>query len=226
VPAEKRPVLGIVPIGSGNDFAYAIGIPPQADHALAHALSGTPSGIDLGLLTDEHGRKEYFNNTVGLGFDTLVSIRSHRLPLLRGFLMYLVAVIQTILLNHDPARMQIDVDGQKWEQENLLVAICNGSREGGGFMMAPEAKADDGFLNYVMIRKVSRPMMFRLLPEVMRGTHGNFPQVKMGTCKKLSLVSDKPLYMHTDGEIFTSFGSNLKSVTFEIIPQALRVVRG
>src|SRR5260221_294270 len=97
VPAEKRPVLGIVPIGSGNDFAYAIGIPPQADHALAHALSGTASAIDLGLLTDEHGRKEYFNNTVGLGFDTLVSIRSHRLPLLRGFLMYFVAVVQTIL---------------------------------------------------------------------------------------------------------------------------------
>lgn len=225
-PAEKRPVLGIVPIGSGNDFAYALGIPLQADHALARALSGTPSPVDLGLLTDEHGHKEYFDNTVGLGFDTLVSIHSHRLPLLRGFLMYLVAVVQTILLNHDPARMQIEADGQKWEQENLLVAICNAPREGGGFMMAPDAKTDDGLLNYVMIRNVSRPMMFRLLPEVMRGTHGKFPQVKMGTCKKLSLVSDKPLYMHTDGEIFTSFGSNLKSVTFEIVPGALRVVRG
>jgi diacylglycerol kinase (ATP) len=129
-------------------------------------------------------------------------------------------------LNHDPARMQIETDGEKWEQENIMLVICNGPREGGGFMIAPEAKTDDGILNYVLIRKIGRAMMFRLIPEIMQGTHGKFPQVKMGTCKKLSLTSEKPLYIHADGEIFTNFGSNLKSVTFEVLPNALRVVRG
>ena len=103
VPAEQRPILGVVPGGSGNDFAHAIGIPLEADRALQHALMGSPSAVDVGLLTDENGRQEYFDNTVGIGFDAVVPIRSHKLPVVRGFLMYLTAVIQTILLNHDPA---------------------------------------------------------------------------------------------------------------------------
>lgn len=226
LPESKRPVLGVVPVGSGNDFAHAIGVPLQSDHALAHALNGQASAIDLGVMTDEHGRKEYFDNTLGIGFDAVVTIRSHKLPLLRGFLMYLTAVIQTIILNHNPSLMQIDVDGQKLEQSNLLLTMCNGPREGGGFMIAPEAKIDDGILHYAMIKKVSRAMMFRLVPEVMRGTHGNFKQVTLGSCKKMTVTADLPMYIHADGEIYTGFGSNLRKVTFEVLPAALKVVRG
>ena len=226
VPAGQRPALGVVPIGSGNDFAFAAGIAPEPDRALVNALTGVSAPIDLGLLTDERGRQEYFDNTIGIGFDTVVTIRSHQLPLLRGFLMYFVAVIQTILMNHNPAGMQIETDGEKWELENLMLVVCNGPREGGGFMIAPAAKVDDGILEYMLVRKVGRAMMFRLLPEFMRGTHESFPQIKKGSCKKLALSSDRPLYIHADGEIYTDFGSNLRSVTMEILPGALRLVRG
>jgi len=226
LPAGRRPALGVVPVGSGNDFAHAIGVPLRPDHALALALSGEPSPIDVGLMTDEHGRREYFDNTLGIGFDAVVTIRSHQLPLLRGFLMYLTAVIQTIVLNHDPAGMQIQMDDRTWEQSNLLLTMCNGPREGGGFLVAPDAKPDDGILHFAMIRKVSRLMMFRLVPEVMRGTHGKFEPVTLGTCKKMSLVADRPLYIHADGEVYTSFGSNLRRLTVEIMPGALNVVRG
>ena len=226
VPEDRRPILGVVPVGSGNDFAHAIGVPLESDRALAHALSGEPSAIDVGVMTDEHGRKEYFDNTLGIGFDAVVTIRSHKLPLLRGFVMYLTAVIQTIILNFDPAFMKMDIDGQHMEQSNLLLALCNGPREGGGFTIAPEAKIDDGLLHYAMIRKVSRPMMFRLLPEVMRGTHGRFDAVTIGTCKRLDVTADRPLYIHADGEIYTGFGSNLRKLSCEILPGALRVVRG
>jgi YegS/Rv2252/BmrU family lipid kinase len=226
VPAEKRPILGVVPIGSGNDFAHALGMPTDPERAMFQVLNGGQvSSIDLGLLIDEQGRKEYFDNTLGIGFDTIVTIRSHKLPLLRGFLMYFTAVLQTILLNHNPARMRLNFDDQKLEQENLMVVICNGPREGGGFMIAPQAKIDDGILEYAIVRKIGRGMMFRLLPEFMKGTHGNFQQVKMGKCKKVSLESDRPLYIHTDGEIFTGFGSNVKKITVEILPGALKVVR-
>lgn len=225
-PGEKRPALGIVPIGSGNDFAYALGIPTDAGRAMRQALNGEASAVDLGLLVDEHGRKEYFGNTLGIGFDTIVNLRLHQLPLLRGVLMYFAAVIRTILLNHNPVKMQVEIDGEKLEQENLMVVICNGPREGGGFMLAPDAKLDDGVLNYTIVRKVSRAMMFRLLPEVMKGTHGKFPQVKVGACKKFLITSDRPLYIHTDGEIFSGFGSNLKRIAVEILPNALRIVRG
>lgn len=226
LPENTRPALGVVPVGSGNDFAHAIGVPLQSDHALARALSGVPTPIDLGVMTDEHGRQEYFDNTLGIGFDAVVTIRSHKLPLVRGFLMYLTAVLQTIVLNHDPARMQIESDAGNWDQSNLLLTLCNGPREGGGFLIAPQAKLDDGLLHYAMIKKVSRLMMLRLVPEVMKGTHGNFKQVMLGSCKRMAVIADRPMYIHADGEIYTSFGSNLRKVTLEVRPGALKVVCG
>ena len=226
VSEEKRPALGVVPAGSGNDFAHAIGVPTKSDHALVHALEHEVSVVDLGLMTDEHGKKEYFDNTTGIGFDSVVTIRSHTLPVVRGFLMYLTAVIQTILLNHDSISMEIETDEQKWSQSNLLLTMCNGPREGGGFMIAPEAKIDDGILHYAMIKNVSRPMMFRLIPEVMNGTHGRFQQVSMGSCKRMSVTADRPMYIHCDGEIYAGFGTDVRKVAFEVMPGALRVVRG
>jgi len=226
LPEEKRPILGVVPVGSGNDFAHAIGVPMESDHALDQALKSEPSAIDLGLMVDQHGRKEYFDNTIGIGFDTVVTIHAHKMPILRGFLIYLAAVLQTIFLNHEPMKMQIEADDKKWEQSNLLLTICNGPREGGGFMVAPDAKVDDGLLHYAMIVNVGRLMMLRIVPEVMNGTHGKFKEVTLGSCKKMSVVADRPMYIHADGEIYTSFGSNLRQLTFEVLPNALKVVRG
>ncbi|MDP1779515.1 MAG: diacylglycerol kinase family lipid kinase [Anaerolineales bacterium] len=227
VPENKRPVMGIVPIGSGNDFAYSMGITQKSAHALAHALKAENiQPVDIGLMTDEQGRKEYFDNSLGIGFDAVVTIRSHKLPIVKGFLMYLTAVIQTIILNHNPARVKIETDTETWEGNTLMVTLCNGPREGGGFMLSPNSNNHDGKLEYVIVNKVSRAMMFRLVPEFMQGTHMRFKQIRMGEFKKLKLASDLPLYIHADGEIFTSFGSNLRKVSFEILPEALKVVRG
>ena len=71
LPAEQRPILGVVPVGSGNDFAHAIGIPMRPDHALACALNDQPSAIDLGVMTDDHGRREYFDNTLAVSYTHL-----------------------------------------------------------------------------------------------------------------------------------------------------------
>ena len=228
IPQEKRPVMGLVPIGSGNDFAYACGITQKAGHALAHALKmENVKAVDIGKMTDEHGRVEYVDNSLGIGFDALVTIRSHKLPILKGFLMYLAAVIQTILLNHNPSKMKIQTDTETMEDKLLMVTLCNGPREGGSFMFAPEAKTDDNSMEYVMVRNVSRPMMFRLLPEFISGTFMRFDKhIRIGKFKKFSLTSELPLYIHADGEVYTSFGSNLKKLDFEILPQALRVVHG
>lgn len=227
VPAGKRPVMGVVPIGSGNDFAYSIGITQRPDHALAHALKAeNVQPVDIGMMTDEHGRVEYFDNTLGIGFDAVVTIRSHKLPIVKGFLMYLTAVIQTIVLNHNPARIHVEADSGNWDGELLMLTLCNGPREGGGFMLSPDSKNNDGLMESVAVTKVSRAMMFRLVPEFMSGTHMRFKQIRMGGFKKMSITSDLPLYIHADGEIFTSFGSNLKKASFEILPQALKVVTG
>jgi YegS/Rv2252/BmrU family lipid kinase len=225
IPEENRPMLGVVPVGSGNDFAYAAGLPTSPEKAMLLALRGTPSTIDLMKMTDDNGRVEYVDNTLGIGFDAIVTIRSHRLPVLRGFLMYLTAVIQTILLNYDPATLTVKTDQEEWELAALMFTLCNGPREGGGFHVAPEAKLDDERLQYITIKKVSRLRMFRLVPEVMNGTHGRFPDIKMGEFTRLSLTSDRPLYIHADGEILAGFGSSLRSLDIELIPRALQVIR-
>lgn len=227
IPAERRPILGVVPVGSGNDFAHAMRVPKEADRALSLALNGEPNSIDLGLMTDEHGRREYFDNTLGIGFDAVVTIRSHRLPILRGFLMYFTAVLQTILLNHVPARVHFESEMEKWEDQVLMTTLCNGGREGGGFMLSPDSKMTDGVLEYLTVQKVSRAMMFRLVPEFMNGTHRRFTkQIRMGSFRRLTMSSDRPLYVHADGEIFTSFGSNLRKLTFEVVPGAIKVIGG
>ena len=225
VPEEKRPVLGVVPVGSGNDFAHGINTSKKPTEALASTLNGNVSAVDLVLMTDQHGRQEYIDNTLGIGFGAIVTIRSHRIPLIRGFLMYLTSVIQTIVLDHNPIHMQIETDQETWEQKVIYLVLCNGPREGGGFLIAPEAKIDDGIIHYAMITDVSRAMMFRIVPEVMKGTHGRFKQVKMGTCKKFSLTANRPLYIHADGEIFSGPGSDLRKVHFEVQPGALKVVK-
>ena len=107
-----------------------------------------------------------------------------------------------------------------------MTTLCNGAREGGGFMVSPDAKVNDGILQYVMVRKSSRPMMLRIVPEVMKGTHREIQADPLGSCRKLSMISDRPMYIHIDGEIYTSFGSNLRKLNFEILPNALKVVRG
>jgi diacylglycerol kinase (ATP) len=223
-PPDRRPLLGVVPIGSGNDFSSAIGVDPRPEFALRQIFEAKPRQIDIGRLHDNLGRSEYWINAVGIGFDTIVTIRSRKITLLRGFLIYLVAVIQTILLNHEASHFQIKTDREDWEQDMLLFVMCNGGREGGGFNIQPQARPDDGVFHYAGIQRVSRPMMFRLLPEVMKGTHGRFKQVRMGEFQRLELSSDRPLFIHTDGEIYAGFGMNIQRLEVEILPGEIGIL--
>ncbi len=129
-PAERRPRLGVIPMGSGNDFAHSIGMTIDPPRALRQIFTGTPQRIDIGRLEDNLGRSEYWDNTIGIGFDATVTIRSRRIPYLRGFLIYLVSVLQTIILNHDAPRLSITSDLETWQEDILMLVLCNGGREG------------------------------------------------------------------------------------------------
>lgn len=223
-PSERRPALASVPIGSGSDFSSAVGISPDSATAMHQVFTGTPRWIDLGQVTDNSGRTQYFGNVLGIGFDANVTFHSYQSTHLQGFSMYLWAVIQTIILNHDFPRMMITIDGERIEQEVGMLVFCNGPREGGGFIVAPEARPDDGLLNYAMIRKVSRPAMLRLIPEVMKGTHGRFSSVRLGTFHDLELQSDRPMPIQIDGEVFAGFDSDVVGLKARVLPKALQVI--
>jgi YegS/Rv2252/BmrU family lipid kinase len=224
VPEERRPRLGIVPMGSGNDFAHAIGMDPRPAYALTQIFNGKPRRIDIGKLVDGAGRVEYWDNAVGVGFDATVTIHSRRFTYLRGFMVYLLAVLQTIALNHNAPRMHITTDQESWEDELLMLVVANGPREGGGFKVVPEAKPDDGEFGYAWFNHVSRPMMLRLLPEVMNGTHGRFHQVRIGKLCRMDLRAESPLTVHVDGEIFAGFGMDVRQLSVEILPGAIEII--
>lgn len=223
-PAERRPQMGVVPIGTGNDFAFAVGMNKEPALAIRQVLQGTPRAVDIGLMHDQLGRTIYWDNTIGIGFDATVTIRSRKISFLRGFPLYLAAVLQTIALNHTAPRMEVKTDRESWTEETLLLAVCNSGREGGGFMLAPGAKNNDGVLNYTRIRNVSRPTMLRILPEVLKGTHAHFSSISMGELTRMELKSNAPLLIHADGEIYAGFGSNIRSLQIEMLPGALQVV--
>lgn len=223
VPKENRPSLGIVPLGSGNDFANSLGIQHNPVEALNRIYTGVSQTMDVGKFDFGDGTPAFFNNTFGMGFDATVTIRTMRINYVRGFMMYLVAVLQTIAFNHDAVHMKIDVDGQTWEEDTLMLVACNGPREGGGFAVAPDASITDGYLNYASVCKVSRLMMLRLIPEVMNGTHGRFKQVKLGKFHQMQIQSDRPFTVHADGEVIRGFGTDTRRVRIEVVPAAVKI---
>lgn len=224
VEAESRPALAAVPIGSGNDFCFNNRVPEDPDQAILRAFVGERKQVDLGLVQDQAGRTEYWDNSLGIGFDAATVINSHAITRLQGLAMYLLAVIQTILKDHEAPRMQIATDAEEFDRELLMLTLCNGAREGGGFMVAPEAVPDDGSLDYLMSEYISRPMMFRMIPEFMRGTHTRFSHIRTGRFRTLKLTADRPLLIHADGEVFARASTEVKQLRVAILPKALTIV--
>jgi YegS/Rv2252/BmrU family lipid kinase len=224
IPRHERPLLAVIPLGSGNDFANNVGVESDLEKSTMRMYEGEVKEIDIGVVTDDSGKREFWDNTLGIGFDASATIHANKITRLQGFPMYLWAVIQTILRHHDVAQMSIETDTDVFEQEVLMFSICNGPREGGGFHVAPGALTDDGILDFAMIEGVSRLMMFRLIPEVMNGTHGRFHQVRLGQSAKTVLKYDRPMAIHTDGEIFAGFNSEVRQLTIEVLPKELNVI--
>jgi len=224
IPEADRPRLAVIPFGSGNDFSSAIGMDGHRPVRVESLVNGISRRVDVGRLVLGNGECQYWDNAIGIGFDTNVVIRSRRARLVRGFLIYLLAVFQTMAFDYEPLRLRVKTDREEWEQELLMLVLCNGGREGGVFQVAPQARPFDGLLQYVGVRRMSRPGMLRLLPEFMRGAHEKYPQVITGQFSRLELASDRPLHIHADGEILAGPGSDHRTLTVEILPQVLEVV--
>jgi len=225
IPAGRRPSLGVVPLGSGNDFAFSAGIPQDPEAALRQVYSGKPCPVDVGSVDDLDGRQEYWVNAVGLGFDTAVTIHSRRIPVIQGFALYFAAVLKTILTNFDVYNVHVTADGVSFDEKVLLLVFCNGGREGGGFQVAPHAKVDDGVLHYVGVRKISRAHLLATLPSFMNGKHAALKHVLHGDFNNIAIQSEQPLLIHTDGEIFAGYNGHTRRLSLKIHPGALRIIR-
>ena len=225
LPEGQRPLLGAIPIGSGNDFCFNVGIPLQPELAMENLFRGERIPLDVGEIADNTGHQEFWNNALGIGFDATVLIQTLNTRWLQGFSMYFWALIKTVLRHYTAWQMKIETDEETIESDVLMFVVTNGAREGGGFYVTPEASINDGIFHYAMIPYINRPMMMRLIPEVMRGTHGKFKQVRMGTLTSMQLVADSPLVVHTDGEVYAGLTSNVTELNIKIHPGALQLIK-
>lgn len=225
VPADRRPTLGIVPIGSGNDVAFRLGISPHPETALRQAFGGQPKPIDIGVVHNEHGQSEYWANTLGIGFDAIINIRAKQLTLLQGFPKYLTAAIQSILFNYTSFNFTAEMDGRTWQETLLMLVIANGIREGGGFLIAPQASQDDGLFDYIGVKPISRLRMLHAMTRFINGTGHTLPYSVSGRLSSLTLHSHEPLIIHCDGEIFTGLQSVTHEITVDLLPAAIQVIR-
>lgn len=222
-PPESRPHLGIVPMGSGNDFSYSFGLPAQPEEALIRALTGTPRPVDIGFYADNAGRQEYWVNVVGIGFDAAVNLRSRRLKGIPGFAVYFVAALQTIFTDFKPFHVRSKQNGHSSEEEVIWVIFSNGKREGSVFHVAPQAELSDGMLNQLTVNAISAPTILYSLPFFMKGSQHRLPWVSSSLVEKITLHTSRPVTIHSDGEIFAGFDSAATQIEIQTIPHAIQV---
>lgn len=224
---EKKPnhvMLGVLPIGRGNDFSFGMNIPQDLTEACALIASKAGKPIDIGLVKGEYypdGR--YFGNGVGIGFDTIVGFESAKLPaFLSGVPAYLIAAVKTIFLYNKSPHLTFTSETETWEQTGLMVSIMNGRRLGGSFMMTPDAESDDGLLSLCICPHLRRREIIKLFPKYMAGTQSEDERIKTLKTKTLKIKAlEGVLPVHADGETISVTGKDLE---VQLIKQAIHLI--
>jgi diacylglycerol kinase (ATP) len=185
VLAETSTPLGLVPAGTGNDFARMLGLhglsPASAADVVVAGLSGTaPYGrrVDLGQALVEGAAPRWFAGVLSSGFDSAVNERGNAMRWPRGRMRYNLAIVAE-LGGFRPVPYTIEADGLVLETAAMLVAVGNGQSYGGGMKVTPGARLDDGLLDVTVLGALGRVTFVRLFPRVYRGTHVEHPSVQV-----------------------------------------------
>ncbi|MGW0499738.1 diacylglycerol kinase [Streptomyces sp. NPDC003007] len=197
--AGTRTPLGLVAVGTGNDFARALGLPVRepaaAGRMIADALKcGRIRDIDLGRVGDR-----WFGTVLASGFDSRVNDRAHRMRWPTGRLTYDVAMISELAALR-PVRYRIRLDdGEVREVEATLVAVGNGSSYGGGMRICPDADLTDGLFDVTVVGDCGRATLLRVFPRVYRGTHVEHPKVTVVRAARVEIAAEG-ITGYADGE--------------------------
>ncbi len=219
--AETQTILGIVPAGTGNDFAAELELPTKVA-GIAAAVMGDPVPIDVLKMIDASGYVRFAATIATAGFSAAVNIRAEQLRWPRGSSKYTVATLME--LTRLP-RYQIDmrIDGDERSCICLLVAIANTAQFGGGMRIAPDASPTSGSAEVVLIHDTSAFNLLRVLPKTFSGTHVNHPAVEVIQGRKIELRmtpldTARSCDLRADGE---PVGSLPKTIT--VVPGGLRI---
>lgn len=211
---RRNATLAVVPIGTGNDFARAIGLPRDPLAAAAALVRARPRPFDAG---EVNGR--YFLTIAGAGFDGEVARQVNAWPkLFGGTVMYVLGILK-MLVAYRPVEVEITIDGVPDRERLFLIAVGNTAWNAGGMRMVPPARPDDGILHVVIAGPLSRLEALVVLPRVFSGGHLAHPKVRQAQGREIRVTSTTPLAIQADGE---SIGT--LPATFRVHPNALSVL--
>lgn len=225
--AGTRTPLGIIPSGTGNDFARGLGIPHDNTEAAIRILDGAfttgPRIVDAGRLrwTDARtgaAEERWFAGALSAGFDAKVNERANGMRHPKGPARYLVAILAE-LVRMKPATYRLEVDGVEREVRGLLAAVANNVSYGGGLRLTPTAVLDDGLFDLLVVAPVSRPAFLRLFPRAARGEHVGLDVVSLERVRRVRVDAVEPIVGYADGERIAPL-----PIEVEVVPGALRVL--
>jgi YegS/Rv2252/BmrU family lipid kinase len=217
------PILGVLPVGRGNDFSSTPEIPQDLEEALGTLIARKLRTLDVGLVKGgffPDGR--YFVNGIGIGFDTKVGFEAAKMKIKSGISYALGAIITVARYEPSPV-IQIRYDDKEMTLPAAIISIVNGRRMGGSFYMGPNALLDDGLLDICCVRHP--PTRLKLLNIVLhypKGTQGECEGVHSDRGSRFHLKAlEGGMAAHCDGETVCYDGKELE---IACIPGALRLI--
>jgi len=215
-------VLGVLPAGGGNDFAAGLGFPEDAMEAAKMLLRARPKWVDLVRVRTADGREKLFVGGGGVGLDAEAARHaSGALRRVPGRLRYIAAALRA-LCTYEVLEVHAEFPGSELpalEAKALLACVLNTPTYGAGLRLAPEARSDDGWLDFVVIEDLSAAKVLALLPRLMYSGELRTLQVKRMRVKRVRLTTGRPCMFHGDGEILGP-----APVEIEVVARAVRVL--
>ena len=214
--------LGIWPLGSSNDYAFALGLTPWWKHeGRGHAL--IRKHVDVGRLHDGGTRQQFYVNCAGVGFNGMVALESRSIRWLRGTPLYALAFLKAMAKHFRTPTLTVQLDDitHRWPTFALTVNI--GLREG-SFPITAMAKLDDDRFDGLHVSDVSRWELLKFLPALMSGNlPGDHPKLRRFTAQHIRVQAEEPLCIHGDGEFFCRPADGVTHAVFESLPKRLLV---